>query len=99
MPILSYFMIVGSVLAGLLFWLSSAIEPERAVALKTSQTIGIPKPFKALPEANPTITSVNIAAKPPFVMVIAAGYLMSYAPNRTERFRPCLLRRACTKGA
>jgi len=34
----------------LLFWLSSAIEPERAVALKTSQTIGIPKPFKALPE-------------------------------------------------
>ena len=62
MPVCSYFIVVGSVLAGLLFWVSDAIEPKNA-PLKISQTVGVPKPFAAQPEPSPGVTAVNFAAE------------------------------------
>ena len=61
MPIVSYFIVVGAVLTGLLIWFGDDGELERA-PLRTSQQIGIPKPFKGKPESMPDITTVNFAA-------------------------------------
>jgi hypothetical protein len=46
MPIVSYFIVVGSALVGLLLWVGDAAVPTDT-AVKTSQTVGLPKPFKA----------------------------------------------------
>ena len=60
MPLLRYFMVVGSVLVGLLFWVSKESEP---MPIKTSQVVGVPRPFKATrPELMPDLTAVNFAA-------------------------------------
>ena len=62
MPLLRYFMVVGSVLVGLLFWVSNESEPNSS-SLKTSQVVGVPRPFKATrPELMPDLTTVNFAA-------------------------------------
>jgi hypothetical protein len=61
MPILSYFLVVGSVLTGLLLWFAPESQPNDAVRM-TSQTVGVAK-FK--PEPEPThaqATAVNYAA-------------------------------------
>ena len=46
MPILSYFLIVGSVLTGLLFYADSVMVPV-SLPFSTSQSIGLPEPYKA----------------------------------------------------
>jgi hypothetical protein len=62
MPLLRYFMVVGSVLIGLLFWVSNESEPNSS-PIKTSQVVGVPRPFKATrPELMPDLTAVNFAA-------------------------------------
>ena len=61
MPIFSYFLVVGAVLAGLLIWLGDGGELASA-PLRTSQQVGIPKAFKGKPETMPDITNVNFAA-------------------------------------
>ena len=61
MPIVSYFIVVGAVLTGLLIWFGDDGELESA-PLRTSQHIGIPKPFKGKPESMPDITNMNFAA-------------------------------------
>ena len=62
MPIFSYFLVVGSVLTGLLLWFGNRNEPN-GPALTTSQTVGIPK-FKPEPEAeHARATAVNFAAE------------------------------------
>jgi len=61
MPIVSYFIVVGAVLTGLLIWFGDDGELESA-PLRTSQQIGIPKPFKGKPESMPDITNMNFAA-------------------------------------
>lgn len=48
MPIFSYFLIVGSVLTGLLLWFGNESQPVET-ALTSSQMVGIPK-FKPEPE-------------------------------------------------
>ena len=45
-PILSYFLVIGTVLFGGLFLVSSQLESK---PLPVSQRIGLPPPFKALP--------------------------------------------------
>ena len=61
MPIFSYFIVMGTVLIGLLFCVSNEIEPN-SLPFKTSQMVGIPKPYKARPEVSQyTITNVNFA--------------------------------------
>lgn len=49
MPILAYFLIVGGLLFGGLVLVSSQLESK---PLPVSQRIGLPPPFKALPDAN-----------------------------------------------
>jgi hypothetical protein len=70
MPIFSYFIVMGTLLAGLLIWISNVIEPEAPV-FQASQIAGVPK-FKPEPEpAYATITAVNFAAKPAKVVAAA----------------------------
>lgn len=62
MPIFSYFLVVGSVLTGLLLWFGNENEPI-GPALTSSQTVGVPK-FKPQPEAeHARATAVNFAAE------------------------------------
>jgi hypothetical protein len=61
MPIFSYFLVMGTLLAGLLIWISSVAEPE-APGIQASQIAGVPK-FKPEPEPKyATVTTFNFAA-------------------------------------
>lgn len=46
MPVFSYFLIVGSVLTGLLFYANNVVVPE-PLPFSVSQTTGLPEPYKA----------------------------------------------------
>jgi hypothetical protein len=62
MPILSYFLVIGTALVGLLFLVSHEIEPSRPLGV--SQMVGVPPPFKAPPEEpHSRITATNFAAE------------------------------------
>ena len=61
MPILSYFFVVGAVLTVLLLWFGDDGDLQGA-PLRTSQQVGVPKPFKGQPESMPDVTNVNFAA-------------------------------------
>lgn len=66
MPVLGYFVVVGSVLLGLLYWAGDKGASEGS-AFKTSQTVGIPKSFTPQPQqqrqALPEVTAVNFASE------------------------------------
>lgn len=66
MPILSYFIVAGTALVGLLFWVSNGLDPNSS-PIKTSQTVGVPEPFKAQPaqpeQSRYKIDGVNFAAE------------------------------------
>ena len=64
MPVLGYFVVVGSVLLGLLYWVGGNAASESST-FKTSQTVGIPKSFAPQPQrqALPEVTTVNFAAE------------------------------------
>ena len=63
MPILSYFIVAGTALVGLLLWVSNGLDPNSS-PIKTSQTVGVPEPFKAQPEQSRyKIDGVNFAAE------------------------------------
>jgi hypothetical protein len=51
MPILTYILVVGAVLFGGLVLVSSQLESK---PLPVSQRVGVPPPFKALPDDLPT---------------------------------------------
>jgi hypothetical protein len=53
MPILTYFLVVGTVLFGGLVLVSSQLESK---PLPVSQRVGVPPPFKTLPDDLPTST-------------------------------------------
>ena len=62
MPVLSYFLVAGASLVGLLFWVSNRLDPN-SVPIKTSQTVGLPAPFKAPPEQSRyKVDGVTLAA-------------------------------------
>jgi hypothetical protein len=62
MPIFSYFLIVGSVLTGLLLWFGNESQPIET-ALTSSQMVGIPK-RKPEPELeHARATAVNFGAE------------------------------------
>ena len=62
MPIFSYFLVVGSVLVGLLLWFGNEGLPNETT-LTSSQMVGIPK-FKPEPEAeHARATAVNFGAE------------------------------------
>ena len=61
MPIFSYFLVVGSVLIGLILCFGNGSEPV-GTPVASSQTVGIPQ-FKPEPESeHATVTAVNFAA-------------------------------------
>ena len=60
MPILSYFLIVGTALFGALTLVSNRIEPK---PLPVTQTIGLPPPYKVPPEANAAPITMNFASE------------------------------------
>ena len=60
MPILSYFLIVGTALFGVLSLVSNRIEPK---PLPVTQTIGLPPAYKAAPDATAAPNTVNFAAE------------------------------------
>jgi len=63
MPILSYFIVAGTVLVALLFWVSNGLDPNSS-PIKTSQIVGVPEPFKAQPEESRyKVDNVNFAAE------------------------------------
>lgn len=64
MPVLRYFVVVGSVLLGLLYWAGDKGASE-GPGLKTSQTVGIPKSFtpQRPQQPLPEVTTVNFAAE------------------------------------
>ena len=63
MPIFSYFMVVGSVLTGLLLWFGNEGQPIGTTLTSSSQMVGIPK-FKPEPEPeHARATAVNFAAE------------------------------------
>lgn len=63
MPILSYFVVAGTALVGLLFWVSDGLNPNIS-PIKTSQTVGVPEPFKGQAEQPRYKTDgVNFAAE------------------------------------
>ena len=67
MPILSYFIVAGTALVALLFWVSNGLDPNNS-PIKTSQIVGVPEPFKAQPEQPQyKVDNVNFAAEPPVV--------------------------------
>jgi hypothetical protein len=64
MPVLRYFVVVGSLLLGFLYWAGNRGE-SGATAFKTSQTVGIPKSFtpQTPQQPLPEVTTVNFAAE------------------------------------
>ena len=60
MPILSYFLIVGTALFGVLTLVSNRIEPR---PLPVTQMIGLPPPYKVPPEANAAPITLNFASE------------------------------------
>jgi hypothetical protein len=55
MPILGYFLVMGTILFGGLVLVSSQLESK---PLPVSQRIGVPPPFSAPPDANGSTTGV-----------------------------------------
>ena len=47
MPMLSYFLVTGTVLFGVLVLVGNKLEPK---PLPVAQTVGVPAPFRAQPE-------------------------------------------------
>lgn len=63
MPIFSYFIVVGTVLVGLMFWVGNETEPGGS-PVKTSQIVGLPKSSKPPPDTPQyKLTGVNFAAQ------------------------------------
>jgi hypothetical protein len=64
MPVLRYFVVVGAVLLGLLYWAGDQ-GTSSSPALKTAQTVGIPKSFKPQLQVQPLseVTAVNFASE------------------------------------
>lgn len=88
MPIFSYFLVMGTLLIGVLLWISNVIEPEHS-GLMTSQIVGVPK-FKAEPElVHARVTAVNFAAEyaPPARKPVKTGEA-ARKPKKIIRYSP-----------
>ena len=58
MPVLRYFIVVGSALFGLLLLVNNKTESDNS-PVRTSQTVGLPQSVKMQPEPAPVLTAVN----------------------------------------
>ena len=88
MPIFSYFIVMGTLLATLLWFIGNAVEPA-APEIQSSPVAGLPH-FKAEPEsAHAHVTTFNFAAahrrptpkSPPAVVAAKPGKSLSPSPS------------------
>jgi hypothetical protein len=79
-PVLKYFLTVGSLLVGLLYYASSVIEPT-SLPFHIAQTSGLPQPYKA-PAVEPPRPSVAVAEMPKAQTVAAKVELVAPVKNR-----------------
>ena len=89
MPVLGYFVVVGSLLLGLLYWTGDNGASEGS-AFKTSQTVGIPKSIAPQQQPLPEITTVNFASEydqsqPKATMPVERKPAKSAATKRKDR--------------
>ena len=86
MPILSYFLIVGSVLTGLLFYADSVMVPV-SLPFSTSQSIGLPKPYKVpvvvVEVPKPVIIATTV--EPPVEAEKPVKEIRKHKPTRVVR--------------
>jgi hypothetical protein len=78
-PVFSYFLIVGSVLTGLLFYANSVLTPI-SLPFAVSQRVGLPMPYKV-----PVM--VEIESPKPAIIAAAAERLMAAKPIKAIRKR------------
>ena len=94
MPVLRYFVVVGAVLLGLLYWAGDKGE-SGTPALKTSQTVGLPKSFNPQPQLQlqlqlqplPEKTAVNFASEYEHSQTKAAKTVEAKPVKNTETKR------------
>ena len=81
MPILSYFLAVGTALFGVLVLVSNQLEPK---PLRVSQKIGVPARFKAPPEQMQSrISALNFAAE--YIVTNIQGSDVAPKQKRTNK--------------
>ena len=87
MPILSYFLVVGSVLTGLLIWFGPESPPGDAARM-TSQTVGIPKIKAEREPDHARVTAVNFAAahERPDTRPVKSGRCATQAKSSNRQF-------------
>ncbi len=85
MPVFKYFLTVGSLLFGLLYYASSVIEPA-SLPFAVTQTSGLPKPYKA-PAIEPPKPSVAVAEPPKPEIVAAKAESPAPAKNRKAAYK------------
>src|SRR5215813_5381660 len=83
MPILSYFLVIGPVLFGGLILVSSQLESK---PLPVSQRIGVPPPFKALPDEIQSQTGSVDSADESNVRI------RSYSPSHRSKMSDLIVR-------
>jgi hypothetical protein len=79
-PVFKYFLTVGSLLVGLLYYASSVIEPA-SLPFHVAQTSGLPQPYKA-PAVEPPRPSVAVAEVPKAQTVAVKVEPVTPAKNR-----------------
>jgi hypothetical protein len=79
-PVFKYFLTVGSLLVGLLYYASSVIEPA-SLPFHVAQTSGLPQPYKAA-AVEPSRPSMAVAEVPKAQTVAAKVELVTPAKNR-----------------
>jgi hypothetical protein len=83
MPIVSYFVVAGTALVGLLFWVSNGLD-QNSTPIKTSQTIGVPEPFKGRAEQpRYRIDAVNLAAEQEHSVISPVQTIETAAKQKT----------------
>lgn len=84
MPVFKYFLSVGSLLCGLLYYASTVIEPA-SLPFHVAQTSGLPKPYKA-PAVEPPKPSVAVAE--PLKPAVVAAKIEPPAAAKNQRAVP-----------
>lgn len=93
MPLFSYFIVVGSLLTGLLIF-TSAVAPSPGPPIRVSQTVGLPEPYRApaveVVSAKPVIASAApgialISVEPPVKAKKPANVIRTHTPLRVVR--------------
>ena len=73
MPLLSYFLVVGTALLGLLLWSNNQLQSDGS-PIRTSQLTGLPKIELPKEPSQPLVTTGNFAAETEAVRIRAGKF-------------------------